>query len=169
MIASPNAIDASQTFAAIVDENTDVTMSVYVELTLASTCIERPEPTRYDRHVSRLVAIPLVILVAVAGATFGLAKWHPAKPGLPKVAAGSIRLGDQYRGETVFQANCASCHGAAGKGGGIGPRLKGLSISIAQIKAQIDGGGGAMPPGLVKGGDEADVLAYLATIIRPMS
>src|SRR5690242_201060 len=101
-IARPKAIDASQTFAAMVDENTDVTMSVYVELTLASKCIERREPTRYDRHVSRVYALPLLLLVAVAGATFGLAKWHPAKPGLPKVAAGSIKLGDQYRGETVF-------------------------------------------------------------------
>jgi mono/diheme cytochrome c family protein len=131
--------------------------------------MERGDPTRYDRHVSRLVAVPVVILVAVAGATFGLAKWHPAKPGLPKVAAGSIKLGDQYRGETVFQANCASCHGANGKGGGIGPRLQGLAISIAQVKAQIDAGGGAMPPALVKGGDEADVLAYLATIVKPTS
>lgn len=164
--ARPKAIDASQTLAAIVDENTDVTMSVYVELTLASTCMELAEPTRYDRHVSRLFAIPIVLLVSVAGTTFGLAKWHPAKPGLPKVAAGSIKLGDQYRGETVFQSTCASCHGANGKGGGIGPRLQGLAITIGQVKAQIDAGGGSMPAGLVKGGDEADVLAYVATIVK---
>lgn len=106
-----------------------------------------------------------MLLAAVSGATFALAEWHPAKPGLPKVAGGSIELGDQYRGETVFQTTCASCHGANGKGGGIGPRLQGLPISIAQVKAQIDAGGGAMPAGLVKGGQEADVLAYLATIV----
>ena len=117
--------------------------------------------------MSRLAAIPLVILVAVAGATFGLAKWHPAKPGLPKIATGSIKLGDQYRGETVFQSTCASCHGPNGKGGGIGPRLQGLAVTIARVKAQIDGGGVTMPAGLVKGGDEADVLAYVATIIKP--
>jgi mono/diheme cytochrome c family protein len=165
-IASPNAIDASHTFAAIVDEKTDVTMSVYVELTLARTCIEWTEPTRYDRHASRLVVIPVVLLATVSGATFALAKWHPAKPGLPKIAAGSIKLGDQYRGETVFQSTCASCHGANGKGGGIGPRLQGLAITVAQVKAQIDAGGGSMPGGLVKGGDEADVLAYVATIVK---
>jgi len=110
--------------------------------------------------------VPLVLLVAVTGAAFGLAKWHPAKPGLPKVAAGSIKLGDQYRGETVFQSRCASCHGANGKGGGIGPRLQGLAITVAQVKAQIDAGGGAMPAGLATGGDEADVLAYVATIVK---
>jgi len=112
------------------------------------------------------VVIPVVLLATVAGATFALARWHPAKPGLPKVAAGSIKLGDQYRGETVFQSSCASCHGANGKGGGIGPRLQGLAITIAQVKAQIDAGGGTMPAGLVKGGDEADVLAYVATIVK---
>jgi len=117
--------------------------------------------------VSRLWAVPLVLFVAVSGTAFGLAKWHPAKPGLPKIAAGSIKLGDQYRGETVFSTTCASCHGPNGRGGGVGPRLQGLAISIARVKAQIDGGGATMPAGLVKGGDEADVLAYVATVIKP--
>jgi mono/diheme cytochrome c family protein len=115
--------------------------------------------------VSRLVALPLVLLVSVSGATFGLAKWHPAKPGLPKIAGGAVKLGDQYRGETVFSTSCASCHGPGGKGGGIGPRLIGDPISIARVKAQIDGGGSTMPAGIVKGQDEQDVLAYLATIV----
>jgi mono/diheme cytochrome c family protein len=116
--------------------------------------------------VSRLVLVPLVIVVAVTGTTFALAEWHPARPGLPKVS-GSVKLGDQYRGQTVFSTSCASCHGENGKGGGIGPRLQGLPISIARVKAQIDGGGAAMPAGIVKGKDEEDVLAYVATIVKP--
>jgi mono/diheme cytochrome c family protein len=111
------------------------------------------------------VAVPLVLFVVVSGTAFGLAKWHPAKPGLPKIAGGSLTLGDQYRGETVFQTSCASCHGPNGKGGGVGPRLVGLKISMARVKAQIDGGGTTMPAGIVKDGDEADVLAYVATIV----
>jgi mono/diheme cytochrome c family protein len=126
--------------------------------------MEPGDPTGYDRHVSRLVVVPLVLLLGIAGATFALAKWHPAKPSLPKIA-GTVKLGDQYRGETVFSTTCASCHGPNGKGGGIGPRLQGLPISIARVKAQIDGGGSTMPARLVKGGDEADVLAYVATIV----
>ena len=110
--------------------------------------------------------LPLVLLLAVSGTTYALAKWHPAKPGLPKISGSTVVLGDQYRGETVFQASCAGCHGPNGKGGGIGPKLQGLPISIARVKAQIDAGGGAMPPGLATGGDEADVLAYVATIIK---
>ncbi len=119
--------------------------------------------------MSRLVLIPLVLFVAVSGTAFGLAKWHPAKPGLPKIAGGSVKLGDQYRGETVFSTSCASCHGQNGKGGGIGPRLVGLPISIARVKAQIDGGGNTMPAGIVKGQDEKDVLAYVATIVTLQS
>jgi mono/diheme cytochrome c family protein len=112
--------------------------------------------------------MPLVLLAAVSFTTFALAKWHPARPGLPKISGGSVVLGDRYRGETVFSTSCAGCHGAGGKGGGIGPKLQGLPITIARVKAQIDAGGGAMPAGSVKGRDEEDVLAYVATIVaRP--
>lgn len=108
--------------------------------------------------------MPLVLLVAVSGATFGLAKWHPAKPGLPKIAGGAVKLGDSYRGETIFSTSCASCHGQNGKGGGVGPELAGLPLPIGRVKNQIDVGSGAMAGGIVKGQDEADVLAYVATI-----
>jgi mono/diheme cytochrome c family protein len=132
--------------------------------------MERLDPTRYDRGVSRrvrVVAVPLALLLALSGATFGLAKAHLAKPSAPKVAAGQkIALGDVYRGQTVFTQSCAGCHGTGGKGG-VGPRLIGLQISLAQVKAQIDAGGGAMPPRLVTGRKEQDVLAYVASLIAP--
>lgn len=32
--------------------------------------------------------------------------------------------GDPARGKTIFSANCASCHGATGTEGGVGPSLK---------------------------------------------
>jgi mono/diheme cytochrome c family protein len=118
--------------------------------------------------VSRLVVVPLVLLFGIAGVTYALAKWHPARPGVPAAAAGSIKLGDQYRGATVFQQTCQGCHGANGSGG-VGPRLKDLPVTIAQVKGQIDHGGGTMPAGLVKGSQEADVLAYVATLIAARS
>ncbi len=46
--------------------------------------------------------------------------------------------------------------------------LQGDPIAIARVKAQIDAGGGATPAGLVKGGDEADVLAYVATLVSQL-
>ena len=108
---------------------------------------------------------PLVLFVVVSAAAFGLSKAHVFKPGAPKAAAGStVQLGDAYRGETVFQQTCASCHGSGGTGGGIGPPLAGATLTAAWVKAQIDAGSGAMPGGLVTGGDEEDVLAYVLSI-----
>jgi len=130
----------------------------------------RRDPTRYDRCVPRkrflrLVVVPIVLFAVFAGAAFALSKLHLAKPGTPKTS-GKVKLGDSYRGETIFSTTCAACHGQAGKGGGIGPALAGVAIPIEAAKAQIDNGGGAMPAGLVKGQQEEDVLAYLAGILK---
>ena len=107
---------------------------------------------------------PLTVLAIVAAIVFALAEAHVLKPSVPKAAGSSVRLGDVYRGETVFQQKCAGCHGDAGKGGGVGPALAGSALTPAAVKAQIDRGGGVMPAGLVSGQDEADVLAYVASI-----
>ena len=108
---------------------------------------------------------PLVLFVCVSVAVFVLAMLHVFKPGTPKAAAGAgVTLGDVYRGETVFQQSCASCHGAGGSGGDIGSKLAGAALTPAGVKAQIDNGGGAMPAGVVSGSDEADVLAYIVSI-----
>jgi mono/diheme cytochrome c family protein len=113
------------------------------------------------------VIVPLALLVALWGGTFVLAKLHLAKPGIPKVSGPPVELGDAYRGETVFAQTCSGCHGAGGKGGGVGPRLIGNPISLAAAKATIESGRGVMPAGLVSGQNERDVLAYLATVLRP--
>jgi mono/diheme cytochrome c family protein len=125
--------------------------------------VSSPEP---GWPLRRIVVVPLVLFAVVSAAVFTLAKLHLAKPDTP-ASASSVQLGDQYRGETVYVSECAGCHGMRGEGGGIGPRLEGASISLAEAKAQIDNGGGAMPAGLVTGQDEQDVLAYLATLLEP--
>jgi mono/diheme cytochrome c family protein len=113
----------------------------------------------------RLIVLPAVLFAVFSGTTFALAKLHPAKPSTS--SAGPVKLGDPYRGETTFSQSCAPCHGTGGRGGGIGPKLAGSPISVAAAKAQIDNGGGAMPAGIVSGGKEEDVLAYLQTILAP--
>jgi cytochrome c551 len=125
-----------------------------------------------DQGRSRLVLTlrPLALFIVISGAVFTLAQLHLAKPGLPSAAAGTkIAIGDSYRGSIAFDQTCGSCHGSGGKGGAIGPRLIGDRISLAAVKQQIDAGGGAMPPGLVKGASERDILAFMATIIKAPS
>ena len=129
----------------------------------------RRDTIPYDRAVSRerflrLVLAPTLLFLVFTGTALALALLHPAKPGTPKTS-GNVKLGDPYNGETIFSTACAGCHGQGGKGGGIGPKLVGAAIPIAAVKAQIDNGGGSMPAGLVKGKQEADVLAYVAGIL----
>jgi mono/diheme cytochrome c family protein len=115
-----------------------------------------------------LILRPLALFVVVVAVVFAFAQWHPAKPGLPSAAAGTkIALGDSYRGSVAFEQTCAGCHGAGGKGGGVGPRLIADPISLAAVKQRIDAGAGAMPPALVTGATERDILAYVATLIKP--
>ncbi|AWN24397.1 cytochrome oxidase [Deinococcus irradiatisoli] len=47
-------------------------------------------------------------------------------------------------GSKVYAANCASCHGAAGRGG-IGPSLRESRLSRAALQAVIQNGKGSMP------------------------
>jgi mono/diheme cytochrome c family protein len=107
----------------------------------------------------------LLLGLAVSGVVFALAKLHLARPGLPTAAAGSVQLGDFYRGQTAFSQKCAACHGTDGKGGPVGPKLQGLKLSLGVAKAQIDNGGATMPAKLVAGAQERDVLAFLATVL----
>jgi mono/diheme cytochrome c family protein len=101
----------------------------------------------------RLLVIPACLFVAVSATAFTLAKLSLAEPGVPKAAAGNVKLGDPYRGQVVYSENCAGCHGATGEGG-VGPKLDGNPISIVAARAQI-----------VSGRQEAAGLAYLSTIL----
>lgn len=77
--------------------------------------------------------------------------------------------GDAAHGNAIFSANCASCHGAAGAGGGIGPSLKGeksrknTAAAIAWIKNPMQ----PMPklyPSPLSEKDVADVAAYVESL-----
>ena len=102
---------------------------------------------------------PLTVLVCVAGAVFALAEGHLLSPATPNGGAATLTPG-----AAVFATTCAGCHGQGGAGGGIGTRLAGSGISAALIQDRIEHGAGAMPAGLVKGTNEADVLAYVLGI-----
>lgn len=106
----------------------------------------------------RVVGPPLLLCTVVAG-TLGLAFWHPFKPS----ASSAPVVGDPKRGETVFAATCAGCHGSDASGG-IGPALAGSGLTASEVAAVVAAGRGVMPAGLVKGQDADDVASYVASL-----
>ena len=111
----------------------------------------------------RIVVLPLVLFVVVSATVFTLANLHLAKPA---ASSGAVPLGDAKHGRVAYVQKCAPCHGAQAQGK-VGPRLAGADLTVEQARAQIDNGGGIMPAGLVSGGAEADVLAYLKSLFTP--
>ena len=127
-----------------------------------------------DSHEGRnrlaLILRPLALLVVVSGVVFTLAQLHLAKPSVPSAAAGSkIRHRRQLSRLDRLRPDVWGLPRRRRQGRAIGPRLISDTISLAAVKQQIDAGGGSMPPGLVKGAAERDVLAFVATIIKSPS
>ena len=88
----------------------------------------------------------------------------PSKLPSMKIAAGSATAGAQ-----VFAANCESCHGAKGVGGGVGPKLVGSGLKAGQIafmvrKPQAIDKTSAMPALQLTDKQVADVSAYVASL-----
>ncbi len=108
---------------------------------------------------------PLVVGAVVVVATFVLAQFAVFEPSVSSDAA--VAGGDFYRGGIIFERSCASCHGVTGEGGGPGPRLAASGLDAAAIASAIEQGRGIMPPALVSGQDQADVVSYVVVISRP--
>ncbi len=66
----------------------------------------------------------------------------------------------------TFSTTCGGCHtlADAGTSGNVGPNLDQLKPDEATVAHQIQAGGGAMPPGLLKGQDLKDVAAYVSAV-----
>jgi mono/diheme cytochrome c family protein len=104
---------------------------------------------------------PVLVGAAIVVAVFAVAQAQIFEPSAS--SGGSSAAGDVARGEQVFAAECAGCHGALGEGGS-GPALAGSGLEADEIVTRIREGGGIMPAGLVSGQDEADVVAYVVSI-----
>ncbi len=108
---------------------------------------------------------PLLVGAVVAAATFTLAQLTVFEPSAPPAA--TLAGGDVYRGQVVFERECASCHGAGGKGGSIGPPLVDTGLDASEVAATIEQGRGVMPPALVSGEEQTDAVAYVVAISQP--
>jgi mono/diheme cytochrome c family protein len=81
----------------------------------------------------------------------------------------STTPGDAAHGKTIFGANCATCHGAGGEGGGVGPSLKNEKSrkNFDKTVAWIKNPQPPMPklfPQPLSEKDVADVAAYVQTL-----
>jgi mono/diheme cytochrome c family protein len=108
---------------------------------------------------------PVLVGGAVVVGVFALAQAQVFAPSAP--AGSPASAGDVDRGEAVFARECAGCHGDAGQGGGVGPRLAGSGLDAAQVTAVVEQGRGVMPAGLVSGQEQADVVAYVVSVSSP--
>lgn len=98
-------------------------------------------------------------------ATFALAQ---AKIFAREAPAGDAPgAGDITRGETIFERECAECHGDGGEGGG-GPRLVDTGLDATEATAAVAEGRGIMPAGIVTGQERVDVVAYVVSISSPV-
>jgi mono/diheme cytochrome c family protein len=81
----------------------------------------------------------------------------------------SATPGDAAHGKTLFAANCASCHGATGTEGGVGPSLKNEKSrkNFEQAVAWIKNPQPPMPklyPSPLSEKDVQDAAAYVETL-----
>jgi mono/diheme cytochrome c family protein len=103
---------------------------------------------------------PIVAGAVVVVAVFLLAQWPIFEPSTSDTP---VLLGGAERGEVLFGENCAGCHGRGGTGG-TGPALVDSGLDEDEIATAIEVGGGIMPPGIVTGQNQADVVAYVESI-----
>jgi mono/diheme cytochrome c family protein len=108
---------------------------------------------------------PILIGGAVAVGTLALAQAQVFAPSAP--AGGAVATGDSSRGETVFERECAGCHGEGGQGGGVGPVLVAAGLDAAAVSTAVQQGRGVMPAGIVTGQEQTDVVAYVVSVSSP--
>ena len=85
------------------------------------------------------------------------------------VGPGALQGGDKDRGEKIFAANCASCHGRQGAGGTIGPSLRDESwrLDYDALTSWIEDPEPPMPrlyPSVLSKAQVRDVAAYVLTL-----
>jgi mono/diheme cytochrome c family protein len=109
------------------------------------------------------VTLVAVLLMAVVGVSSGIYYWHHSDPYVQKVLA--IR-GEQNRGHSIFQLNCAGCHGTWADGK-VGPSLHGVASRRSEwslIQQITSGQTPPMPKFQANPQEMADLLSYLKTL-----
>ena len=119
----------------------------------------------FRKHNKILAALSLLMITG----SFGLGEIYHKKKGIakdPEVKTGTNEVA-ATDGKSLYQANCALCHGGDGKLGAAG--AKDLSVSVmdvSQIKEIIIHGKGAMPAAPVNDNEAATISEYVNSEIK---
>jgi mono/diheme cytochrome c family protein len=103
----------------------------------------------------------LVLFLLTAGGPAPSAQELSRRPLNPK--PGGPPAGLAASGKPIYEANCASCHGAAGDGG-VGPGLRARRVALAPdsvLATIVERGLGTMPAIHLSSSDEQALLAYV--------
>ena len=123
---------------------------------VVSIVIPRRDPGFPGKNIGIFTGVAVVLVVIVLGTVELLGESHEAEgaegggesvPAETGGGEGGGGGGDAAAGETVFTANCGSCHtlSAAGTSGTVGPNLDETTLELDAVVAQVTNGGGAMP------------------------
>ncbi len=122
----------------------DFEESTFFEVVLGQMEIQIPPMPDFDEEGTKDY-LPEDDRIAIA-AFVSQCSWVNAED-IPAGCGADTGSADSTDGETIFNANCASCHAfeAAGASGEIGPNLDESSIALEAAIEQIRAGGGGMP------------------------
>jgi mono/diheme cytochrome c family protein len=114
-------------------------------------------------NVQKLVLMALALITVAILAVAGVYVWQHSDPYVQSVQA--IR-GDAVRGNSIFQMNCAGCHGTLATGK-VGPSLVKVSSRRSQLSLMDQITSGKTPPMpkfQANPSEMADLLSYLKTL-----
>ncbi|MEY2983484.1 MAG: Cytochrome [Cyanobacteriota bacterium] len=118
-------------------------------------------PPKRWRHPLSIGGIAVVVVCVVA-----LIAWLSLSPIDPYTSEVLTLNGNAERGQAIFQANCAVCHGLEGNGN-IGPSLVDVHqhrSAVALIQQVVSGKTPPMPQFQPNPQEMADLLNYLKTL-----
>jgi mono/diheme cytochrome c family protein len=131
---------------------------------------------RFRKVVAIVLAFAVVLIGVTVGGVWAQGEWKaPAsEKGKKNPQSGAPAVAN---GKKLAETNCASCHGAGGKGDGVAaqalPPPKPADWTSAKVKSEADGelfwkitnGRGAMPPWKhLSEKDRWDLVAYIRSL-----
>ena len=113
--------------------------------------------------VQQIIAVVVIIVLTITSAMLVVHLYQTSDPYIKEVL--TLKC-DQVRGEAIFQANCAVCHGLEANSS-VGPSLVNISKRKSKagiIKQVISGNTPPMPKFQPSPQDMTDLLSYLETL-----